>query len=54
MALKTAEEYKKEIARVRAAIGKTDSVYLRRDYNKYIKRLEKEMRRCQHGENRTN
>ena len=46
MRFQTVEEYKKEIARVRAAMDKTDSAYLRRDYGKYIKRLEKEMRGC--------
>jgi hypothetical protein len=28
-----------EIARVKAAIKKTDSPYLRRDYQKYLKKL---------------
>lgn len=40
----TVAEYKQEIARVQAAIDKTDSPCLRRDYGKYIKRLQKEMR----------
>lgn len=40
----TVAEYKREIARVQAAIDKTDSLCLRRDYCKYLKRLQKEMR----------
>ena len=45
MQFRTEEEYKKEIARVQAAIDSTNSDFLRRDYGKYKKRLEKEMRR---------
>lgn len=36
----------KEIERVQAAIEKTDSEHLRRDYGKYLKRLQGELRRC--------
>ena len=36
--------YESAIARVQAAIDKTDSPCLRRDYGKYLKRLQKEMR----------
>ena len=43
----TVAEYKHEIARVQAAIDKTDSICLRRDYGKYMKRLQKEMRGLQ-------
>ena len=38
-------EYKKEIARVQAAIDSTCSEFIRRDYGKYMKKLKKEMRR---------
>jgi hypothetical protein len=44
MQYKTVAEYKKEIARVRAALDSTSSSCLRRDYGKYLKRLQKEMR----------
>lgn len=46
MRFQTEEEYKKEIAREDAAMASTSSSYLRRDYAKYKKRLEKEMRAC--------
>lgn len=54
MRFQTVEEYEKEIARVQAAMDKTDSEFLRRDYGKYMKRLQKEMRGVQSGKNRTN
>lgn len=44
MRFNTAEEYKKEIARVQAAMQSTSSPCLLRDYGKYMKRLQKEMR----------
>lgn len=34
-----------EITRVKAAIAKTKSPYLKRDYEKYLRRLEKKIRR---------
>lgn len=37
-------ELRKEIARVEAAIAKTDSEHLRRDYGKYLRRLKGQMR----------
>lgn len=48
----TVAEYKKEIARVKAAMNSTSSDCLRRDYGKYLKRLQKEMRGVQSGKNR--
>ena len=45
MKFETVAEYKKEIARVQAAIYSTCSEFLRRDYGKYMKKLKKEMRR---------
>lgn len=45
MKFETVAEYKKEIARVQAAIDSTCSEFLRRDYEKYMKKLKKEMRR---------
>lgn len=47
MRFKTKAEYMKEIARVQAAMSTTSSPCLRRDYGKYKKRLEKEMRGLQ-------
>lgn len=44
MQYKTVAEYKKEIARVKAALDSTSSDCLRCDYGKYLKRLQKEMR----------
>ena len=44
MALKTLADYQQEIARVQAAIDKTESEHLRRDYGKYLKRLHREQR----------
>jgi hypothetical protein len=35
---------KKELARVNEVIRNTDSPYLKRDYEKYKKRLEREMK----------
>lgn len=35
-----------EIARVRAAIAKTKSPHLKRDYQKYLKRLERRKQKC--------
>ena len=46
MKFDTVAEYKKEIARVQAAIDSTCSDFLRRDYGKYMKKLKKEMRRA--------
>ena len=45
MLLKTLSDYQSEIARVQAAIDSTDSEFLRRDYGKYKKRLQKEAKR---------
>lgn len=35
-----------EIARVRAAIEKTKSPYLRRDLEKYLRKLERRRKQC--------
>ena len=45
MNLKTLADYEKEINRVQAAIDSTDSEFLRRDYGKYKKRLQRQARR---------
>lgn len=42
--LKTLSDYQKEIGRVEAAIDKTDSEHLKRDYGKYLKRLKRQVR----------
>ena len=44
MKFETVEEYKKEIERVEKAMKSTNSFCLHRDYSKYKKRLEIEMR----------
>lgn len=49
MRYNTLKEYKQEIARIDAAMKRTDSVWLHRDYGKYKRKLEKEMR-CFRGE----
>ena len=41
--MKTLNEIKREIARVQAALAKTQSNHLKRDYTKYLKRLHQEM-----------
>ena len=41
----TLKEYQIEIARVKAAIEKTNSEYLKQDYLKYLKRLQRERKR---------
>lgn len=46
MLLKTLSEYKQEIDRVEAAIEKTDSKHLRRDYSKYLQRLKRQMKKA--------
>lgn len=45
----TLAEYQREINRVQTALEKTDSDHLRRDYGKYLKRLQKEARRMAKG-----
>ena len=45
MIFKTLADYEKEIHRVQAAIDSTESDFLRRDYGKYKKRLQREARR---------
>lgn len=35
---------RKEIGRVKETIRNTDSPYLRRDYEKYLKKLERELK----------
>ena len=42
----TIPEIKKEIARVQNALANTKSRHLKNDYTKYLKRLQKELRRC--------
>ena len=44
--MRTIGEIKNEIARVQAALATTKSEHLKRDYTKYLKRLQKEMRMC--------
>ena len=44
--LKTLEDYQKEIARVKDALRRTKSEYLKRDYEKYLKRLQREQRKA--------
>lgn len=39
-------EYPAEIARVKKIIKNTDSIKLKRDSMKYLKRLEKEFKEC--------
>lgn len=45
MKYKTPREYRAEIARVKSALERTDSEYLRNDYGKYLKRLQREYKR---------
>lgn len=40
------EEILKEIARVEIAIAYSKSNYLRKDYEKYLRRLRNELRKC--------
>lgn len=40
----TITEIKKEIERVQFALSRTQSEYLKRDYTKYLKRLQRELR----------
>lgn len=47
--LKTVSDYQKEIERVKAASRATHSEYLKRDYAKYVKRLQKEMRKVMYA-----
>lgn len=49
MLLKTFADYEKEIKRVQAALDKTDSEFLRRDYGKYLKRLQRQARQFKRG-----
>lgn len=44
--MRTKDEILKEIARVEAALLHSKSNYLRRDYEKYLKRLRVEYRRA--------
>ena len=41
--------YEVEIKRVKAALEKTNSEYLKRDYNKYLKKLYRERKRLLNG-----
>ena len=41
--MRSVEEIKAEIERTQTALAKTQSEYLKRDYTKHIKRLEKEL-----------
>lgn len=38
-------EIKNEIARVQTALANTQSEHLKRDYSKYLKKLQKELKR---------
>jgi hypothetical protein len=44
--MKTRDEILKEIARVEIAITHSKRDYLRKDYEKYLRRLRVELRRC--------
>ena len=41
--------YEIEIKRVKAALEKTNSEYLKRDYSKYLKKLYRERKRLTYG-----
>ena len=41
--MKTTPEIKKEIARVQVALANTKSEHLKRDYMKYLKRLQRRL-----------
>ena len=43
-------EIKNEIARVQTALANTQSEYLKRDYTKYLKRLQRELKQWRKGE----
>jgi len=50
---KAEQEYIEEIDRLKTAIAKTSSPYLKRDYSKRVKRMENELReyrRFRYGE----
>lgn len=53
MKYKTVAEYKSEITIVQEALNSTKSKYLRKDYEKYLSRLKKELKRLIHGGNVT-
>ena len=44
--------YEIEIKRVKNALKNTDSEYLKRDYNKYLKRLLRERKRLAYGKSK--
>lgn len=49
---KAEEKHLKEMERLKQALHKTDSIYLRRDYEKALKRMQnelKEYRRFRYG-----
>lgn len=48
MRFQTIKEYKQEIRRIDAAMKRTDSIFVHRDYGKYKRKLEKEMRVLMH------
>lgn len=48
MKFQTVAEYQKEFARVKTALEKTKSDNLRRDYGKYLRRLEREMKKTKY------
>ena len=41
--IKTLADYRNEIERVQNALKNTNSAYLKRDYQKYLKRLKREV-----------
>lgn len=49
MLLKTFADYQKEIARAQAAIDSTDNDFLKSDYGKYKRRLQREARLLKMG-----
>ena len=49
MKYETLAEYQCEIARVQGALNKTNSEYLKKDYGKYLRRLQREARRFTKG-----
>lgn len=47
----TRQEIQAEILRVKKALEKTDSVYLKKDYAKHLRKLYKQLKEVQANEN---
>ena len=47
----TKQEIQAEILRVEKALDKTDSVYLKKDYAKHLRKLKKQLKEVQNNEN---